>query len=546
MRKKIKIKDEKGSILIYSVTITLCFLSILGGLFFVNSSLRKNQVRTLTKITEVYNSQLSKAEEIIKNRKIRDFSGYVNDSRILFLDGINNSGTYHNNNAKCWKDINGDIKTNELADLSRWRDNSLRFDGNEIALKSVDLLSNNYTVEVVFSLSELSNENIICQTDKFIVGVNNEKNLYFYSKDLGKRYYTTLDIELEKRYTFTTTIKDSKVNVYINGSIVDCKNVSEINTNNSKFMGREFYGNIFSIRIYTRNLNEKEIVNNYSLDKFRYDIYEIEKTIESISWKEIAQIAHDISNDPNIYNRTKSVEKRGIRLNVGDTKQLIYNGEYKQVRIIGFNHDELAIDDSSIIATHDVIDRKGNVVQGKTAGITFEFTEFMTGNNWKQMNSYNSNSGGWKSSELRTFLEGTDGIDLLSNEKYIKTVKKRYLPTYDNEIVEISNDRLWLLSCSEIWSQKNEGNNGKYGEAKGLEGIQYKWYMDNENFVNPRYSNLKFSKRIRNENSTSAFDWWLRSPLYSDNLCFCVVSKDGSCTGYNASDLIGIAPGFAI
>ena len=45
---------EKGSIAVYAIATTLCFLIILGGIFAFSSGIRKNELNTLIKIKEIY------------------------------------------------------------------------------------------------------------------------------------------------------------------------------------------------------------------------------------------------------------------------------------------------------------------------------------------------------------------------------------------------------------------------------------------------------------------------------------------------------------
>ena len=63
----------------------------------------------------------------------------------------------------------------------------------------------------------------------------------------------------------------------------------------------------------------------------------------------------------------------------------------------------------------------------------------------------------------------------------IKQVKKIYNPTYSasGTATASTNDKLWLLSCSEIWDNGYNSSN-TYGLTKAQEGLQYKWYKSNE------------------------------------------------------------------
>ena len=260
-----------------------------------------------------------------------------------------------------------------------------------------------------------------------------------------------------------------------------------------------------------------------------------DEPIENIKsdWATIEKIAKEIAKDDTITSETEEVKvvvdgKRYI-IKPGDIFEVDYNGEAKRVRVLGFKHDDLV--DSGVYG--------GN---HSKASITFDFVEFMTGSTWKQMNSSNTNSGGWASTAMRTFLNGTDGKEKLSNKAYIKQVKKKYIGTYNNaSSVATSNDYLWLLASSEIVNSGYQA--GAYGYAITSEGPQYQYYKS----MNPTWNaaNAGLVKKPTESGSTNY--WWLRSPYYNSSNGFCYVYSNGS-TDYatDASNTYGVAPGFSI
>ena len=246
-------------------------------------------------------------------------------------------------------------------------------------------------------------------------------------------------------------------------------------------------------------------------------------------WDEIANMAKAISNTTSINENTLEVKvtidgKTQI-LGVGDTKTL--NG--KTVRILGFNHDELA---DSVKTT-----AYGSSTATGKAGISFEYVDFLTE---AGMNSGDTNSGGWKETEIRRTLNGTTYNSLSIKEK-IKQVKKDYIPTYNVATTQQSDDYLWLLSCGEIW------DNGIYGGitrgyAVATEGKQYKYYKTN--LESTKYDTS--TNITKKPSASSSSVWWLRSPYYNNGNSFCRVTSDGYCTGTSASTSSGVAPGFSI
>ena len=253
-----------------------------------------------------------------------------------------------------------------------------------------------------------------------------------------------------------------------------------------------------------------------------HEAHEIQYT-----WEELSKLAKIISNnygteEGKINNNTAEVnvsinEKSGT-LGVGDWTTV--NG--KQVRILGFNHDELTNTDG--------------YGEGETniyAGISFEFLDCLSKT---PMNASNTNEGGWGACELRGTLNSTT-FDSLENKQYIKEVNKQYIETYRQAgSVTTSNDKLWLLSCSEIW---NDGLNGQpYGQAVAKEGEQYK-YFESIN-ISVKTTNYNIAKKFNGSNVA----WWLRSPYYDNYYSNCATS--GTITHNGASINYAIAPGFAI
>lgn len=54
MSKEKLIKQEKGSIAVFAIAAIFSLIFILGGVFMTTSVVRKNQLRTLMKIKEIY------------------------------------------------------------------------------------------------------------------------------------------------------------------------------------------------------------------------------------------------------------------------------------------------------------------------------------------------------------------------------------------------------------------------------------------------------------------------------------------------------------
>ena len=245
------------------------------------------------------------------------------------------------------------------------------------------------------------------------------------------------------------------------------------------------------------------------------------------SWEEISTVAKLISNNSNITNDTAevTVTLNGVTktLGVGDTATV--NG--KTVRILGFNHDSLTD-----------INVYGSVTATGKAGISFEYVDFLESNS-KLNDSGNTNSGGWGATQLRKGLNDT--IYTLSIKDYIKAVNKEYITTYNTGEKSTCSDKLWLLSCGEIWDNGYNGGNTR-GYAAATEGTQYKYYK-----INLGSTAYNASTNVTQKtNGNIGRDWWLRSPYYNYMYFFCYVAGNGNCDFVGLASSFGTAPGFSI
>ena len=133
-------------------------------------------------------------------------------------------------------------------------------------------------------------------------------------------------------------------------------------------------------------------------------------------------------------------------------------------------------------------------------------------------------------------------IEAVIGSNIIKSVTKSYIQTYYNaNSVTTCNDKLWLLACSEIWSDGSP--TGGFGYATTSEGSQYKYYASIKGLTYSTGNNnlIKYAA-----GSSSSGYWWLRSPFCNNSSNFCLVGSSGFASGSSASTSVGVAPGFAI
>lgn len=189
---------------------------------------------------------------------------------------------------------------------------------------------------------------------------------------------------------------------------------------------------------------------------------------------------------------------------VADQKSMTINGADYQIDIIGKNHD-------------DYSDGSGK------APLTFQMHDCYA--DTEQMNSSNTNVGGWGSCDMRlTHLPAILALMPTAVQSGIREVNKLTSEGNRGTNIITKQDKLFLLSEIEIF--------GSVKQSKSGEGTQYDYY---------KAGNSKIKKY-----NGRASSWRERSPMGSNSLYFCIVGSDGnaSYTTANAKTNMGVAFAF--
>ena len=175
-------------------------------------------------------------------------------------------------------------------------------------------------------------------------------------------------------------------------------------------------------------------------------------------------------------------------------------------------------------------------------GFVVEFADIITN---YAMNSTETNVGGWKDSEMRTYINSTI-YESLPSELQNVIVSTKVISGHGSTAGETnftSTDKLYLLSAKELW-----------GEAK------FDWSttgfdtVDTETKQLDYYNNLgvtldNYSGALKQYNDSNSLNqWWLRSAYSESASLFLFVSRDGNIYYYgNANNSnVGISPAFRI
>ncbi len=215
----------------------------------------------------------------------------------------------------------------------------------------------------------------------------------------------------------------------------------------------------------------------------------------------------------------KAVQTGNVsKYNVGDTKEV----------------------DLGSLGTHTVrIANKSECTNGETSetacGFVVEFVDIITK---QKFNSTDTNVGGWKDSELRTYINGTI-YNALPSELQSVITSTKVISGHGNTSGETNfktYDKLYLLSSEEIYGNYESLGYAKmdtsYGTSKQLD------YYKNQGVTAEEYDNA--SKR--HQGLPKPF--WLRSAASTSTTE--VIQCDGDWVIYDANDAVGVSPAFRI
>ena len=169
-------------------------------------------------------------------------------------------------------------------------------------------------------------------------------------------------------------------------------------------------------------------------------------------------------------------------------------------------------------------------------GFVVEFADIITK---QKFNSTTTNVGGWKDSELRTYINETIYNALSSDLQNVITSTKVLSGNGKNagETNFETQDKLYLLSAREVWQEDAELQ--RYDNIN-METKQLDYYVN----LNTSLSNITGAvKQYENRN----WLWWLRSAGNYNSLYFVIVSNSGKIATADAKqNIIGVSPAFRI
>ena len=237
---------------------------------------------------------------------------------------------------------------------------------------------------------------------------------------------------------------------------------------------------------------------------------------------ERGELGKDIPNPVSFTTDSWETIQRAIQTNNTN----LYNiGDTKEVDLGSFGIHTVRISNMS---------KCTNGETSETAcGFVIEFADIITK---RLMNAADTNSGGWRDSEMRTYVNNIV-YESLPNElqKIISSTKViSGHGSTNGEINFETVDKLYLLSTKEIYGTKYNY------DALDTETKQLDYYK------NKNVSLTNYDKSIKKYNNNN-YSWFLRSSHSSSSHDFLAVTSIGACANYGFVDgTYGVSPAFRI
>lgn len=255
----------------------------------------------------------------------------------------------------------------------------------------------------------------------------------------------------------------------------------------------------------------------------------------------------------NEWSVIKSVSDAGQGANywsIGDRKAVTLNGTVGKLSlsnvttyafIIGFNHN------ASVEGANRIHFQLAKTALSGGTDVCLcdsSYNSNVSTTGYFSMNSSRTNSGGWASSQMRTNICGTSlssysGTIIAVIPAALRAVLKSVTKYTDNtangggstaSYVTATTDYFFLLSEFEVFGSISYGNTNEKNKQ-----AQYAYYSAGN-------SKIKY----KHNGTSTAANWWLRSPYASYSGYFVLVDTGGTVDYYTAFYSLGFAPGFCV
>nr|DAT14730.1 MAG TPA: hypothetical protein [Caudoviricetes sp.] len=275
--------------------------------------------------------------------------------------------------------------------------------------------------------------------------------------------------------------------------------------------------------------------NVFVVDSYAVELSFASSTLNNNDWATIKSVS-DAGQGANYWSIG---DRKAVTLN-GTVGNLSLSNVTTYAFIIGFNHN------ASVEGTNRIHFQLAKAALSGGTDVCFHdssYNSIVSTTGFFSMNSSNTNSGGWESSQMRTNICGTS----LSNysgtiiavipaalRAVLKSVTKYTDNTGDGSTVDsnvtATTDYFFLLSEFEVFGSISYANaNERHIQA------QYAYYSAGNSKI-----------RYKHDDTSTPANWWLRSPTAKYSYRFALVSVGAESYYSYAPFSSGFAPGFCV
>ena len=282
----------------------------------------------------------------------------------------------------------------------------------------------------------------------------------------------------------------------------------------------------------TSNTQIVSVVDSYAVE---LPFFSVSSTLNNNEWSVIKSVS-DAGQGANYWSIG---DRKAITLN-GTVGHLTLSNYTTYAFIIGFNHNQ------NLEGANRIHFQLAKTALSGGTDVCFCDSKYMISTvsttGYFSMNRSQTNSGGWERSQMRTNICGTSlssysGTIIAVIPETLRAVLKSVTKYTDNtgrttsaSAVTATTDYFFLLSEYEVFGSISYGNTNEKNKQ-----AQYDYYSAGN-------SKIKYKQ---NGTSTAAF-WWLRSPHSSNGARFVNVYNDGTVSNDYANHSYGFAPGFCV
>ena len=275
--------------------------------------------------------------------------------------------------------------------------------------------------------------------------------------------------------------------------------------------------------------------NVFVVDSYAVELSFVSSTLNNNDWATIKSVS-DAGQGANYWSIG---DRKAVTLN-GTVGNLSLSNVTTYAFILGFNHNAI------IEGANRIHFQLAKAALSGDTDVCFHdssYNSIVSTTGYFSMNSSNTNSGGWESSQMRTNICGTSlsnysGTIIAVIPAALRAVLKSVTKYTDNtgngstvaSNVTATTDYFFLLSEFEVFGSPSYGNANEASKQ-----AQYAYYSAGN-------SKIKY----KHDDTSTPANWWLRSPTAKYSYRFALVGVRAESYYSYAPCSSGFAPGFCV